>query len=174
MPAWILLFKQFSWANYIYSRSVLYVRVYVSLARETRTVRHGLLCSMLFILFLISSFTLGRQTMPNIYGNIVGRRGPEFSRAFPQYIQERSAISIYFSLTRHAYGGFCNFDELWISFSRGNLACERPSFVKVQYTTFEPFVFSSVVWSFIVPVHWFATKIFQTKNFILSKLLCWF
>ena len=29
MPAWILLFKQFSWANYIYTRSVLYVRVYV-------------------------------------------------------------------------------------------------------------------------------------------------
>ena len=30
MPAWILLFKQFSWANYIYTRSVLYVRVYVN------------------------------------------------------------------------------------------------------------------------------------------------
>ena len=63
-----------------------------------------------------------------------------FFIGLPQYIQERSAISIYFSLTRHAYGGFCNLDELWISFARGNLACERPSFVRVQYTTSEPFV----------------------------------
>lgn len=95
---------------------------------------------MLLIVFLVSSFTLGRQTEPNIYGNIVGRRGLEFSIGLPQYIQERRAISIYFSLTRHAYGGFCNLDELWISFARGNLACERPSFVRVQYTTSEPFV----------------------------------
>lgn len=95
---------------------------------------------MLLIVFLVSSFTLGRQTEHNIYGNIVGRRGLEFSIGLPQYIQERRAISIYFSLTRHAYGGFCNLDELWISFARGNLACERPSFVRVQCTTSEPFV----------------------------------
>ena len=101
---------------------------------------HGLLCSPLLIYFLISSSTLCKQTELNTYGNIVGRRGLEFSRGFAQYIQERSVISIYSSLTRHAFGGFCNSDELWISFARGNLPCERPSFVRVQNTTPEPFV----------------------------------
>ena len=100
----------------------------------------GLLCSPLLIYFLISSSTLCRQTELNTYGNIVGRRGLEFSRGFAQYIKERSVISIYSSLTRHAFGGFCNSDELWISFARGNLPCERPSFVRVQNTTPEPFV----------------------------------
>ena len=80
------------------------------------------------------------QTELNTHGNIVGRRGLEFSGGFAQYIQERSVISIYSSLTRHAFGGFCNSDELWISFARGNLPCERPSFVRVQNTTPEPFV----------------------------------
>jgi len=46
----------------------------------------------------------------------------------------------YSSLTRYAYGGFCNSDELWTSFARGNLLCERPSLVTVQYTTSETFV----------------------------------
>ena len=104
------------------------------------TARHGLLCSPLLFYFLISSSTLCRQTKINTYGNIVGRRGLEFSRGFARYIQERSVISIYSSLTRHAFGGFCNSDELWISFARGNLPCERPSFVRVQNTTPEPFV----------------------------------
>ena len=80
------------------------------------------------------------QTELNTHENIVGRRGLEFSGGFAQYIQERSVISIYSSLTRHAFGGFCNSDELWISFARGNLPCERPSFVRVQNTTPEPFV----------------------------------
>ena len=82
-----------------------------------KTVRHGLLCSVLLIPFLISSPTLGRQTELNNYGNIVGRHGLEFSRSFALYIQERSGISIYSSLTRYAFGGFCNSDELWISFA---------------------------------------------------------
>ena len=66
------------------------------------TARHGLLFSPLLIYFLISSSTLCRQTELNTYGNIVGRRGLEFSRGFAQYIQERSVISIYSLLTRHA------------------------------------------------------------------------
>ena len=37
------------------------------------TVRHGLLCSVLLIPFLISSPTLGRQTELNNYGNIVAQ-----------------------------------------------------------------------------------------------------
>ena len=102
--------------------------------------RHGLSCSLLLIYFLISSSTLGRQTEHNTCGNIEGRRGREFSRGFVRYIRERSVVSIYSSLTRHVYGGFCNSDELWISFARGNLRCERPSFVRVQNTTPVPFV----------------------------------
>ena len=53
----------------------------------------GLLCSPLLIYFLISSSTLCRQTELNTYGNIVGRRGLEFSKGFAQYIKERSKVN---------------------------------------------------------------------------------
>ena len=38
MPAWILLFKQFSWLNNIYTRSVLYVHVYVNCKSGTEPI----------------------------------------------------------------------------------------------------------------------------------------
>ena len=129
------------WENWSLHRTkTVSAHLYKVASISIMTARHGPLCSPLLLYFLISSSTLCRQTELNTYGNIVGRRGLEFSRGFAQYIQGRSVISIYSSLTRHAFGGFCNSDELWISFARGNLPCERPSFVRVQNTTPEPFV----------------------------------